>query len=111
MASIVAGGEASSLQYLTMLTTLDPVTAANELRPVLLRLNRHLRRELGPIGITGGQAALLHAIRTSPGIGVRGPPPPRGGPPPPPSRPPPPPRRPRRAAPGPAGAGRPPPRP
>jgi DNA-binding MarR family transcriptional regulator len=55
-----------------MLTISDPVTAANELRPVLLRLNRHLRRELGPIGITGGQAALLHAIRTSPGIGVRG---------------------------------------
>jgi DNA-binding MarR family transcriptional regulator len=55
-----------------MLTTLDPVTAANELRPLLLRLNRHLRRELGPIGITGGQAALLHAIRTNPGIGVRG---------------------------------------
>jgi DNA-binding MarR family transcriptional regulator len=55
-----------------MLTINDPVTAANELRPVLLRLNRHLRRELGPIGITGGQAALLHAIRTNPGIGVRG---------------------------------------
>ena len=72
MELIVAWGEASSLQYLTMLTTLDPVTAANELRPVLLRLNRHLRRELGPIGITGGQAALLHAIRTNAGIGVRG---------------------------------------
>jgi DNA-binding MarR family transcriptional regulator len=55
-----------------MLTSLDPVTAANELRPVLLRLNRYLRRELGPVGITGGQAALLHAIRTNPGIGVRG---------------------------------------
>ena len=55
-----------------MLTINDPVTAANELRPVLLRLNRQLRRELGPVGITGGQAALLHAIRTSPGIGVRG---------------------------------------
>ena len=54
-----------------MLTISDPVTAANELRPVLLRLNRHLRRELEPIGITGGQAALLHAIRTNPGIGVR----------------------------------------
>ena len=55
-----------------MLTINDPVTAANELRPVLLRLNRQLRRELGPVGITGGQAALLHAIRTNPGIGVRG---------------------------------------
>ena len=54
-----------------MITTLDTVTVANRLRPVLLQLNRHLRRELGPLGITGGQAALLQVIRTSPGIGVR----------------------------------------
>ena len=54
-----------------MLTTLDPVTVANRLRPVLLQLNRHLRRELAPLGITGGQAALLHVVRTNPGIGVR----------------------------------------
>ena len=37
----------------------------------MLQLGRHLRRELAPLGITGGQAALLHAIRTHPGIGVR----------------------------------------
>ncbi len=54
-----------------MLTTVDPLTLANRLRPVLLHLNRHLRRELAGLGITGGQAALLHAIRTTPGIGVR----------------------------------------
>jgi DNA-binding MarR family transcriptional regulator len=54
-----------------MLTTLDPVELANRLRPALLHLNRRLRRELAPLGITGGQAALLHAIRTRPGIGVR----------------------------------------
>src|SRR3954463_10449068 len=53
-----------------MTTTLDTVTVANRLRPVLLQLNRHLRRELAPLGITGGQAALLHVVRTSPGIGV-----------------------------------------
>ena len=53
-----------------MLTTLDTVTVANRLRPVLLQLNRHLRRELAPLGITGGQAALMHVVRTSPGIGV-----------------------------------------
>jgi DNA-binding MarR family transcriptional regulator len=46
------------------------VDVANELRPVLLRLNRELRRELGPLGITGGQAALLHAIRSAPGVGI-----------------------------------------
>ena len=44
---------------------------ANELRPVLLQLNRQLRRELAPLGITGGQAALLHLVRSHPGIGVR----------------------------------------
>ena len=55
-----------------MLTTSDPVTVANGLRPALLHLNLRLRRELAPLGITGGQAALLWAIRTNPGIGVRG---------------------------------------
>ena len=57
----------------TALTNLpaDRVRLANELRPVLLQLNRHLRKELAPLGITAGQAALLHAIRTNPRIGVR----------------------------------------
>jgi DNA-binding MarR family transcriptional regulator len=54
-----------------MLTISDPVELANRLRPVLLQLNRQLRRELAPLGITAGQAALLHVIRTNPGIGVR----------------------------------------
>jgi DNA-binding MarR family transcriptional regulator len=56
---------------LGMLTISDPVTVANRLRPLLLQLNRQLRRELLPLGITGGQAALLHLIRQHPGIGVR----------------------------------------
>jgi DNA-binding MarR family transcriptional regulator len=38
---------------------------------VLLQLSRHMRRELAPLGITGGQAALLHAVRSNPGVGVR----------------------------------------
>jgi DNA-binding MarR family transcriptional regulator len=49
----------------------DSVAVANRLRPVLLQLNRQLRRELAPLGITGGQAALLHVVKTNPGIGVR----------------------------------------
>ena len=53
-----------------MLTTSDPIGVANELRPSLLQLNRRLRRELAPLRITGGQAA-LHTVRTHPGIGVR----------------------------------------
>ncbi len=52
-------------------TPLDSLALANELRPLLLQLNRHLRRELARLGVTAGQAALLHAIRTNPGAGVR----------------------------------------
>jgi DNA-binding MarR family transcriptional regulator len=49
---------------------LDPVAVANGLRPVLLHLNRHLRRELHALGIGGSQVSLLSAIHGSPGIGV-----------------------------------------
>jgi DNA-binding MarR family transcriptional regulator len=54
-----------------MLTIPDSLELANGLRPLLLQLNRHLRRELAGLGITAGQAALLHVIRTHPDIGVR----------------------------------------
>lgn len=49
----------------------DPVALANRLRPVLLQVNRHLRREVHPLGVTGGQVSLLVAIRRTPGVGVR----------------------------------------
>jgi DNA-binding MarR family transcriptional regulator len=49
----------------------DPVALANRLRPVLLKLNRQLRREIHSLGVTGGQVSLLAAIRNEPGIGVR----------------------------------------
>src|SRR2546429_806274 len=52
-------------------TVTDPVTVANRLRPVLLKLNRHLRREIHSLGVTGGQASLLFTIQRRPGIGVR----------------------------------------
>src|SRR5207248_10969679 len=52
-------------------TATDPVTVANRLRPVLLKLNRHLRREIHSLGVTGGQASLLFSIQRRPGIGVR----------------------------------------
>jgi DNA-binding MarR family transcriptional regulator len=54
-----------------MLTTADPVSVANGLRPTLFHLNRRLRKELAPLGVTGGQASLLWAIRSSTGVGVR----------------------------------------
>jgi DNA-binding MarR family transcriptional regulator len=49
----------------------DALPVATRLRPILLRLNRELRRELAPLGITGGQAAILKLIQLSPGVGVR----------------------------------------
>ena len=51
---------------------IDALPLANDLRPLILQLSRHLRKELAPLGITAGQAALLHAIRTEPRIGARG---------------------------------------
>jgi len=53
------------------LSTSDPVAVANRLRPVLLQLNRQLRREVHPLGVTGGQVSLLASIKHSPGVGVR----------------------------------------
>jgi DNA-binding MarR family transcriptional regulator len=52
-------------------SVVDSVEVANRLRPVLLLLNRHLRREAHAEGITGGQAALLAQIRNHPQLGVR----------------------------------------
>jgi DNA-binding MarR family transcriptional regulator len=49
----------------------DPLTVANELRPVLLRLARELRRETEQLGITARQATLLWLIRGNPGLSLR----------------------------------------
>jgi len=49
----------------------DPTVLANRLRPVLLQLNRQLRRELPSLGVTGGQVSLLVQIKYRPGIGIR----------------------------------------
>src|ERR1700750_3202509 len=51
--------------------TLDTTDLANRLRPVLLKLNRELRREVHSRGVTGGQVALLVQIKARPGIGMR----------------------------------------
>jgi DNA-binding MarR family transcriptional regulator len=49
----------------------DTTALANQLRPVLLKLNRELRREIHSLGVTGGQVSLLVGIKQTPGIGVR----------------------------------------
>ena len=48
----------------------ESVQLANRLRPVLLMLNRYLRREARVEGITAGQAALLGQIRNHPELGA-----------------------------------------
>jgi DNA-binding MarR family transcriptional regulator len=53
-------------------TVNDSLTVANRLRPVLLKLNRELRREVHSLGVSGYQVSLLVTIKQSPGIGVRG---------------------------------------
>lgn len=44
---------------------------ANELRPILVRLARELRKETAQLGVTAGQATLLWQISENPGIGLR----------------------------------------
>ena len=51
-------------------TDTDAVALANRLRPVLLHVNRHLRRELHALGVSSGQVSILSALRERPGIGV-----------------------------------------
>ncbi len=49
----------------------DPIAVANQLRPVLLRLARELRKETGSLGITSRQVTLLWLIKTHPGLSLR----------------------------------------
>ena len=49
----------------------DPLTVANQLRPVLLRLARELRKETEQLGVTSRQVTLLWLIRGNPGLSLR----------------------------------------
>lgn len=49
----------------------DPLTVANELRPVLLRLSRELRKETEQLGVTSRQVTLLWLVREHPGLSLR----------------------------------------
>lgn len=48
----------------------DALAVANRLRPVLLRIHRHLRGEAHELGVTSTQATLLGAIHRAPGVGL-----------------------------------------
>jgi DNA-binding MarR family transcriptional regulator len=50
--------------------TLSPETVAADLRPVLLRLARELRKETEQLGITARQATLLWLVKRIPGLSL-----------------------------------------
>jgi DNA-binding MarR family transcriptional regulator len=50
--------------------TLNTETVATDLRPVLLRLARELRKETEQLGITARQATLLWLVKRSPGLSL-----------------------------------------
>jgi len=50
--------------------TLTPETVAAELRPVLLRLARELRKETEQLGVTARQTTLLWLVKRSPGLSL-----------------------------------------
>ena len=50
--------------------THTPEVVADELRPVLLRLARELRKETEQLGVTARQATLLWLVRRSPGLSL-----------------------------------------
>jgi DNA-binding MarR family transcriptional regulator len=50
--------------------TLSPETVAADLRPVLLRLARELRKETEQLGITARQATLLWLVKRRPGLSL-----------------------------------------
>ena len=50
--------------------TLTSETVAADLRPVLLRLARELRKETEQLGVTARQATLLWLVRRSPGLSL-----------------------------------------
>lgn len=51
-------------------TAAEALATANRLRPVLLHLGRHLRREVHVEGVTGGQISILARLHRQPGAGV-----------------------------------------
>jgi DNA-binding MarR family transcriptional regulator len=52
-------------------TTLSGLDVANDLRPVILRLTRELRKETEQLGVTGRQVTLLWLVKRSPGLTLR----------------------------------------
>ncbi|MGZ3600141.1 MAG: MarR family winged helix-turn-helix transcriptional regulator [Ktedonobacterales bacterium] len=60
----------SSLDMVDTSENTNALALANRLRPILLRLHRHLRNEAHDVGVTGIQASLLAAISRTTGVGL-----------------------------------------
>jgi DNA-binding MarR family transcriptional regulator len=61
------------ISFMTLMiseVTLTPESVAAELRPVLLRLARELRKETEQLGVTARQATLLWLVKRSPGLSL-----------------------------------------
>ena len=50
---------------------IDSTGLAEELRPILLRLARNLRKETEGLGVTSHQVTLLSLVRSRPGLSLR----------------------------------------
>ena len=53
-----------------MPTSTDTRATADRLRPILLHISRHLRRETHALGLSNGQVTMLATILHNPGIGI-----------------------------------------
>jgi DNA-binding MarR family transcriptional regulator len=68
-----SGSDARLLSFTTLMVsevTLTPEAVAADLRPVLLRLARELRKETEQLGITARQATFLWLVKRSPGLSL-----------------------------------------
>ena len=66
-------GRSPMLRFTTLMiseVTLTSETVAADLRPVLLRVARELRKETEQLGVTARQATLLWLVKRSPGLSL-----------------------------------------
>lgn len=66
----VALGELSFARLMIREVILSAELVADELRPVLLRVARELRKETEQLGVTARQATLLWLVKRSPGLSL-----------------------------------------
>lgn len=70
MAKARHSGGALSAASIEDTHALEALTIANRLRPVLLRIHRHMRGEAHELGMTTMRGSILTGVALSPGIGL-----------------------------------------